>query len=49
MLLPEPVHPEVVARKTLLEDGDVLEEIEQSSAFYAGVGVDHIFRYAGTQ
>jgi len=49
MLLAEPVHSEVVARKTLLENTNVFEKISQPSPFHAGVGVHHIFRYAGTQ
>ena len=40
---------EPVARKPLLEQADVLEKFLQPSAFHAGVGVHHMFRYAGTQ
>ena len=49
MLLPEPVHSEVMARKVRLKHVDVLKKIPQPLAFYAGVGVHDIFRYAGTQ
>ena len=49
MLLTEPVHSEVMPWKALLEHADVLQKILQPSSFHAGIGVHHIFRYAGTQ
>ena len=49
VLLPEPVHSEAVSWKALLEHADVLQKILLPSAFYAGVGVHYVVRYARTQ